>query len=203
MEASLFDLQTASYTAIILRCPYRRIASAFLDKFGTNQPNAYFFMNHLGIGQDAIESFSFIDFVRALQFEDNLYFDPHWVPQISYLVYHKYDEYLDLADSKTITTAFAKNCGFVFEDTRNITKNGINHLNQVGGFSDHANTPWISINKMRHENAVPAYSSLFNDEALEIFTLLYAQDIDLFEDKFGSDKLLFPTTVTTQSIAPS
>jgi len=193
--ASFSELQKAKFTAIILRCPYRRITSAYLDKFCRSRIDSKIYMEHLGLSNAAQKSFNFLDFVRSLCLSKNLNFDVHWTPQISFMVYEKYDKYFNLdGDAKLIAPYLQKKCGFNFIDVTKITNNGTRFYEKVGSYEEYSKIDHSHIGKLILSNSAPSYASLFNGEIKEIIRSIYREDIDLFSRELNSSSLLYPPT---------
>jgi hypothetical protein len=192
MTGSLFDLQRAAYTAIILRCPFERISSAFLDKFVTKQPNSILYFEHLNITDFKRNKFSFKDFLKSLvDNQENLLFDSHWYPQNRFLLYEEYDEYLNLSHSDRINETLKKRCGFEFLSTYSITNNSIKNLTKIKSPESFVNFSHNDIYKMRINGLSPCHSSMFDEEAINLTKEIYKTDIDLYCLKFGDETLLF------------
>lgn len=191
MNASIGELQRAEYTAVILRCPYERISSAFLDKFGTLTPNAERFFSHLALTNTEINKFTFKHFLRLLATSpDNLFFDTHWMPQSCCLVYENYDEYFNLSDSKYISDTILKKCGFSFLPTHSITKNSIKHLREFQNETSNFDLSHLEIHNLRNAGLTPSHISMYDDETIDLVNRIYRVDLDLFVSKFGSDSLI-------------
>ncbi|WP_366939281.1 sulfotransferase family 2 domain-containing protein [uncultured Paraglaciecola sp.] len=56
----------ADYTFVVLRCPFRRLASVFLDKFVAKEPDAWQYRDVLSRKVD-LDNLSFHDFVLSLK----------------------------------------------------------------------------------------------------------------------------------------
>ena len=90
-SATLADVLRARYTFIILRCPYARLASCFLDKFTRRTVPATKFLTHFPV-PDELESITFKQFCSSLKDRRRLYLDAHWRPQVDFFVYEDYDD---------------------------------------------------------------------------------------------------------------
>lgn len=70
----------------VIRCPYVRLLSAYLDKICRNQPQKAAVMKILGRA-DIDEPITFEDFVGAVSSQHPRDMDPHWKPQTMLLNY--------------------------------------------------------------------------------------------------------------------
>ena len=81
--ASLSDLIKADYTFVILRCPYARLASVFLDKIVSKFPPAWIFYNQIN-RKIELDDITFTSFVNQLAIKPISDGNEHWKPQIDF-----------------------------------------------------------------------------------------------------------------------
>lgn len=215
-QADLASLSSASYTFVILRCPYSRLASFYLDKIVNYQKITKKLYRQLcqlhggilgKIGRfqflkkvysksykNYINSLSFYDFVKSLK-QDRIkkgdqHWNHHWRPQVNFLVYKDYDDWFCLEEfSKAITTLKDKiNLDVI--DARKLTSHGTDTFEKVHdeGFST---LPSSVIREMRQNGKCPSLRSLYNDELIEAVNEIYSEDIAIYQAVFGNKNLMF------------
>ena len=175
-EASL-----ASYTFVVLRCPYTRIASCFLDKI---VDEVISFNDEMGNKV----SLNFYEFLLHINSQQPFERDQHWRNQSDFLHYEKYDEYFSLELFSEAITSLAAH-GLVVYDTRESIKHGISNFNKVDG--DFSKMKAEEIKKMKEEGATPNYKSMFSKVEIDLVNEIYKDDMNLYKSHFGKSKLLF------------
>lgn len=187
--ASLSELIKAEYTFTFLRCPFRRLASLFLDKIVSKDRVAWTYYDAIH-KQTELDDLNFSSFVRSLRNPNVLMRDHHWRPQKDFLVYRRYDDYFCVEDMASAIVTLNNTIGFSIVDAREKTKHGSD------GFDIIDNVDFTK-NRARHffgmklKNTLPSYKSLYNDELIETVAAIYGKDIDLYSQECGSANLLF------------
>ena len=175
-EASL-----ASYTFVVLRCPYTRIASCFLNQVVDGKFNSYDQMGNKLSG-------NFHDFLSVIKSQQRSERDQHWRNQSDFLHYERYDEYFSLESfSEAINSLGAR--GFTVYDTRAALKHDLTNIKRVDG--DFSKTKQEELQKMKKEGYAPSYKSMFGDVEIELANDIYNDDINLYKSHFGDNCLLF------------
>lgn len=184
--AGLPALLTADYTFIVLRCPYRRLASAYLDKLTQDTGWRRRFLEILGEPDAAL---SFRSFVKLIQRRGLRRSDHHWAPQVDFMVYRQYDDVFRLEDYETMRDALAERIGLVLYDTRSRVPHGLDRFEPVeGAFAD---VPALTIGQLQSEGRSPGHAALYDDEVRALVDKAYAKDLDYYRHRFGGDRLLF------------
>ncbi|MCE8009740.1 sulfotransferase family 2 domain-containing protein [Aestuariivita sp.] len=188
-RASLRDLVTAQFTFVVLRCPFRRLASVFLDKILSHTPEFWqlFRMERDALDHDAL---SFRGFVELLDQPDRLSANIHWRPQSDFLIYDTYDAYLTLENFAEGIARIERD-GFAVHDARALTRHGTDQYSAEaeGPFAD---TPIITLRAMQREGRLPGYATLYDADLIAAVRSLYADDIRLYADHADPAGLLFP-----------
>lgn len=206
-QADLASLSSASYTFVILRCPYSRLASVYLDKIVGNKGSASNL--HLSLHRrnplnrikllkkinskrrkKFLAPLSFYDFVNLLKDDYILKKDIHWRPQVDFLVYKNYDDWFCVEEFSTVVKTLKDKINVDIVDARGLTLHGINYLKKVEDIS----FPKLScstILQMKESGECPMPSSLYNDELIEIVSNIYREDIDIYKSIFKSENLMF------------
>ena len=175
------EVALASYTFVVLRCPYTRIASCFLNKIVDGTIN---FNDATGNKV----SLNFHDFLSVIKSQQRSERDQHWRNQSDFLHYERYDEYFSLESfSEAINSLGAR--GFTVHDTRAALKHDLTNIKRVDG--DFSKTKQEELQKMKKEGYLPSYKSMFGDVEIELANDIYNDDINLYKSHFGDNCLLF------------
>jgi hypothetical protein len=186
--ADLASLIKARYTFVILRCPYARLASAYLDKVVGNEPAGAMFAKM--IGSTGVGPVSFRDFVWAMRNPSIRDANPHWRPQKDFLVYKQYDDYFCLEAFGEAVRSIQDKTGMRISDARGITGHGLDKLEMIER-GDHANLRAAEISALKREKKCPSPRTLFNAELIEIVNKVFAEDIEIYKQHFGKNGLMF------------
>ena len=122
-SASLNDLIVANYTFVVLRCPYRRLASAYLDKIVERELDAWDLHRFLNRSFE-VKDLTFLDFARYLKKQEVRKRNIHWRNQSDFLVYESYDDYFALETFKDAVKQLKKKINLKVVDARQLTKHG-------------------------------------------------------------------------------
>jgi len=180
-RSSQRDVSLASYTFVVLRCPFTRIASCFLDKI---VDEIIFFNDEMGNKVN----FNFYEFLIQVQSQQQGEREQHWRNQSDFLHYEKYDEYFSL-ELFSEAIASLEVHGLKVYDTRESIKHGLSSLKTVDG--DFSKMKAAEIKKMKKEGFAPNYKSMFSAAEIELVNNIYEDDINLYKSHFGENELLF------------
>ena len=175
------EVSVASFTFVVLRCPYTRIASCFLDKI---VDEIIFFNDEMGNKVN----FNFYEFLLEIQSQHPSEREQHWRNQSDFLHYEKYDEYFSLELFSEAIASLAAH-GLKVHDTRESIKHGISSLNNLDG--DFSKVKAVEIKKMKEEGSAPNYKSMFSKQEIDLVKDIYKDDINLYKSHFGESELLF------------
>lgn len=178
-QADLRDLATARFTFVILRCPHARLASAFLNKI-VHRKRDYWTLDRLE--GDTLEParFTFRDFVRILQKPRRLKANPHWRPQVDFLIFEAYDAYYTVETLREDAAQIEARAGIPVVDARAITRHGRHGLAPIDD-QPYADTPLIEIEAMIRGGKIPTAASLYDPGLVADVSTLYAEDIELYD----------------------
>lgn len=191
-KPTLKDAVTARYKFVILRCPFRRLASVFLDKFVAKEPEAWQYRDLLNREVD-LNELTFQDFVKTLQVPSRITANVHWRPQSSFLLYREYDDYFALEHFDKIVTLLKKKIDLKVVDARTLTSHGTDRFSTLCDSSYHQ-TAAFDIAALKREGKCPTHESLYTPELVEIVRRLYASDIKLYSKHCNKEDLLFKQT---------
>ena len=191
-SANLKELLCADYTFVILRCPFRRLASAFLDKIVERTPEYWDLFRQCNDSLDPTK-FSFRDFLntigRAPRFRNNI----HWRPQVQFLVYQDYDDWFSLEHFGDTAENITSNTGMQILDARNLSRHGTQSLKQAAP-KNFVDWPISELEILKRDGRIPAYADLYDDETIKLTRSIYSEDLTLYSEKCAGNDLLFSAT---------
>ena len=175
------EIALAKYTFVVLRCPYTRVASCFLDLIVSG---VFDFKDSAGKKL----SISFHDFLLIIQSQGRDQRDQHWRNQSDFLHYEKYDDYFSLElFSSAINSLDAQ--GFIVHDTRGTLNHDLSNFNRIDG--NFSKSKEVDIKRIKEKGDAPTYRSMFGDEEIKLVNDIYKDDIALYKSHFGEKELLF------------
>ena len=181
-RASLRELVTAEYTFVILRCPFARLASFYLDKI-VNVRTAR--RNYLTVAERSHEEASFEAFVRDLDEKNLLSRNQHWRPQVDFLVYKEYDDYFCVEEFATAERVLRERIGLDVRDARQLIGHDSTAYEKVGTAGEFAATPASEIADLKSAGKIPEMGALFSETAIATAARLFAEDCQLFRERCG------------------
>ncbi len=197
-SAELVDLITANYTFVMLRCPYKRLASAYLDKIVGRTAVAWQLQTTLRYSID-LDKFTFSDFVKELRKEEIRKSNIHWREQVDFLVYEEYDDYFCLEDFEYAVSQLKQKIDLNVIDARGLTKtkHSTDQYKILDKNLDFSQTnPLDILFLLKKDGNCPHPKSLYNQELKEIVEDCYREDIELYSAMFKTSNLLFPESIT-------
>ena len=189
-SAELADLAIANYTFVVLRCPYRRLVSAYLDKIVDRTAAAWDLQNTLKRSIN-LDKFTFVDFVKELKKKFIRKSNIHWREQIDFLIYEQYDDYFCLEEFESAVNQLKQKIDLKVIDARNLTKHGSDQYTLLGESESFFTVSPLDILFLKRKGTYPHPKSLFNEELIEIVQVCYKDDVELYASIFGDSKLLF------------
>ena len=134
MSASIEDLIGAKLNFIILRCPFARAASYFLDKLltksGQDGDKSYELSQSLFEPQD--DTFTFEQFIECLWMKPHLIdMDIHLKHQSDFLIMQDYDNWFDVSQFAELKSLLKNRVDFTLFDTREIANHTTHKLNKI------------------------------------------------------------------------
>ena len=184
-RASLQDLVTAEYTFVILRDPFLRLASMFLDKFVAKDPIAWAFQRMVKREAD-LDDMTFTQFVHALACAPALLAaNDHWRPQSEFLIYERYDDYFALERLDAASAALKARLGIDVRDGRHLFRHGLDQAEIVEDGRNYASMPIHRLAKLKRLGKVPRPRTLFTPATVREMETLYGDDLALYREKIG------------------
>ena len=178
----------------ILRNPFDRLVSGYLDKFVKNpvpQPLAHPVINnvyeHLGMKPNVNKGITFTQFIRYLAMtKDDYNLDIHWRPQHTFLgidVFRGFDFIGQFEKLDGVIEYLEKNFGFkirtrgVLPNPKHITRYG--NISSIGKFHDKYPE------ELRALDGFPGPQQFYTHELEKLIRKKYAKDIEIYESKFN------------------
>lgn len=191
-SADLPSLITADYAFVIIRCPFRRLASVYLDKIVGSSNAAWKLQAADPQGsRNYIEPISFYQFVKKVALPGIKNLDIHWRPQNDFLVYKEYDDYFCLESFQDAALILKEKIDLDIYDARKLAGHGLEQYEKMPNIHNAFNLNSQEIKSLQLSGKCPTIESLYNDELMSIVNKIYADDVALFKDAIGNDKLLF------------
>jgi hypothetical protein len=187
-NASLAEAVKIDYSFVVLRCPFRRIASVYLDKFVSKEPDAWQYRDALS-RQVELDDLTFRDFVLSLKkpfiFNSNI----HWRSQCDFLVYENYSDYFSLEEFPQAISTLKNKINFDVVDARELTGHGT-HKYQTLDEQCYADIAAFDIAIMKRGGQCPSHSSLYDKELFALVSDLYSGDLELYHQRCNASNLL-------------
>ena len=177
------ELMNADYTFVILRDPFERILSYFLDKIchpnnDNDHDKSYGYAKRL-FRTD--EDTSFESFIESIYTQPKRILDDiHTTPQCNFLIYENYDDYFSIENIEKAKSTILSKTGIQLEDTREF--NGI-HTSKGLSISESFG-PQTTIHHIRNNldsGLKPISKNMFTQEIIKKISLIYLGDIIIYE----------------------
>ncbi len=185
--ANLSELAKAKYTFVILRCPYARLLSVYLDKIVNRNNPAWGFVELFRRKID-VEDITFEFFVKSMGTERIRNADIHWMPQTSFLVYEDYDDYFALEDFTTAKRVLKEKIDLDLVDARPLTKHGADGYQKLSRRKPYKRSP-LELLDYKTQGFMPSIRTMYNDELVACVKKAYRGDIALYKKKLGPENL--------------
>ena len=189
-QASLAELARAKYTFAILRDPYSRIYSCYLDKMADQTAVAWHY-HALTNYQTSPSILTFREFVTNLK--SHLRGNEHWRPQSDFLVYENYDDFFCVEEFKKAVKSLRQRIGLDVHDARKLTKHGTDQFEPLGNDEPFADVPAHEIAALKRAGRIPSARQFYDAPLIAAITQLYSADIALYAEMIKRP-ILFPVT---------
>lgn len=177
------EIQNAIFTFVILRDPFQRLASCYLDKF--LKKNNAFVLDRTTISKSIdIQDLTFRKFVSWLSRENNIRGNIHWMPQTNFLAFDTYDCYVQQENLVRSMQKIKRRTRLELIDSRKNSRHTTFGKDQLDG-QQYADSPVPDLFAMKRRGAVPSVASLYDPDIAAQVRELYAEDIKLYERHFG------------------
>lgn len=186
--ANAEDIANSKYFRfVILRSPFNRLVSAYCDKFVRGKAKAKFARQVVCKILDKPQDFSnitFEDFVNYLCDHSSSQLDQHWRPQVDFLLYKKYDMYIQM---ENLSNEIPKLTSLLEVDLPR--SNQGHHSTKYSCYIRLEDTWKINANELgqvlESENALPEPKAFYNEDIIAKVRNRYQADCELYESLFG------------------
>ena len=182
--ASTKEILEAKFTFIVLRNPFKRLLSFFLDKLchaDEKQSDISY-----QIAKDVFEfnsSMSFEDFINHIwEYPHTIYEDEHTRPQTDFILYRNYDKYYAIEKLGEALEEINAKIGLEIYDTRN--------KNTIYTTKGHDSDPGITFENKAAEiknlydlKKTPIAKNMYDAEMIKKVAAIYLQDILLYASR--------------------
>ncbi len=178
---------------VILRNPFERLVSAYIDKFVKNempQPFAHPVIKdvhrYLGIEPDLRKGITFNHFIKYLATTKNdMYLDTHWRPQHSFLglgLFKKFDFIGQFENLDLVIEYLENKFGFKIQ-TQNVSHS--KHITRYGNMNANEKFHNLYPEQLRTLDGFPKARQLYSPQLEELVRKRYAEDIAIYEQEFN------------------
>jgi Sulfotransferase family len=188
-KAELKSLICADYSWVILRCPYARLASVYLDKIVGRTQEAWNFYNLIDRAIE-LNTLTFTDFVKQLAKPAIRNGNIHWRSQVDFLVYNEYDDYFCLEEFATAVDRLQSKIGLEIVDARQLTQHGLDRLELIDE-DDCSSMSSIDIYNLKLAGKCPSPRSLYCNETIAMVGRFFKEDIQFYQAIFGVKNLMY------------
>ena len=184
LNASNKELLKADYTFVILRNPFKRVLSFFIDKIchvAADKNDKSYQIAKTIFQSERINSFK--DFVEIIWKNPSLIkCDEHMTHQCDHLIYQNYDDYFSLENYSYITNKLKEKVGIELYDVREYnsiyTTQDCLECEEFGPLT----TPFL-ISSMLSQGKKPIAEMMYTEEMIKKIATLYLPDIMLYQNK--------------------
>lgn len=190
------ELATAPHSFVVLRCPYRRMVSAFLDKAVDMKVPAQRLCKTIWPDIDtkekmvaALSQMTFTTFVESVCSLPREQLDEHFRPQVDFLVLENYTHWFCLENFEAMESRLKSDWQFTLYDTRDRLRHDTHRHTPVEG--DFSQATVAHLKPLKNAHKIPAPSHLYKPHTRQLIAEYFDEDIQLYQRHFGSDQTLF------------
>lgn len=190
-SVSLREAFLSDYKFVVLRCPFRRLASVFLDKIvGKEAPTAWTYYDLIGRDRP-LDDVTFEYFVRSLLDRGLLKHEIHWRPQVDFLLYNEYTDVFCMEEFSNAVRTLKEKIDFDVHDARDLTKHGSERFSSIEEGLWH-DVPVKELYSLKMNGQLPSAKGMYSRQLYAAVSSAYKADIDLYSSFFDSELLLSP-----------
>ena len=188
-SVSLREAILADYKFVVLRCPFRRLASVYLDKIvGKEAPTAWTLYTQVG-RQVSLDDMTFEYFVNSLLKKSAMKKDIHWRPQVDFLLYKEYSDVFCVEEFSIAEKTLKEKINFDVHDARMLTKHGSDQFSTLSEGRWH-DVPVKQLYSLKMRGLLPDVKAMYTPELYGVVDKAYKSDIELYCNWCSRDSLL-------------
>lgn len=191
-----YVLSTAPCTFVVLRCPYRRMVSAFLDKAVDMKMPAQRLCKTVwpGISSKeemikALRQMTFTTFIECVCSLPREKLDEHFRPQVDFLALENYTHWYSLEKFEEMESQLKSELQFELHDTRDRLRHDTHQYTKVMG--DFSQESVENLKRLKNSKNSPDPLCLYNERTRQRVGDYFFKDIDLYCRLFVSSQMLF------------
>ncbi|WP_394128936.1 sulfotransferase family 2 domain-containing protein [Shewanella maritima] len=188
-KPTLSEAIKADYTFVVLRCPFRRLASVFLDKFVAKEGPAWAYRDFTKRNIE-LDKLTFRQFVLGLRQPGALNLNNHWRPQHHFLLYKQYSDYFSVEKFPILVEKLKQKLAIEVTDARSLTNHGLDTFESLYD-KDYSRAQSAHLANLKRQGKVPSYVNLYTADLIEVVKKLYQKDFELYLEHFNESDLLF------------
>ncbi len=179
----LRDLATAGFTFTVLRCPFARLVSCFLDKIVSRTADAWQF--HALTGDDRpLPRTTFRRFCLAMAEPRIKHGNIHWRPQVDFLVYKSYDRLYCVEDFAAAGRDLEDRIGLRLVDSRPLVRHDSSHYRILPPDKSYADAELWQLEAVMMKGFRPHPVSFYDEGLRSLVIEAYREDHRLFHQLF-------------------
>lgn len=186
---SLGEVLRSEYTFSVLRCPFDRLYSAFMDKIVSIDVQAWQLYNSTGRRSLHPHTITFESFVDKITDDPANQLDIHWRPQVAFLVLETYDDLFSLERLSEASPTLETKAGLQIEDSRSAIGHHISGLEQIE-MTNAFEATTIELLQLKLDGKCPRVQDLYNDAIVQAVEPLYREDLANYATHFGPSPLM-------------
>lgn len=179
----------SDYAFVILRCPYTRLYSAFMDKLVNFDIQAWRFYDACNRSFN-VHDLTFKRFIHEIGSKPVQSLDIHWRRQVDFMLFKDYDDYFCLEKFATAAKSINQKSGVNIIDTRQALGHGIGPIAVISGNPTPFTMSALELLLQKRAGIVPDPAAMFDTDMVGIVKTLYSDDLDFYAGKFGPSELM-------------
>jgi hypothetical protein len=193
------DLALASYRFTVLRCPYGRLVSCYLDKIVKRTEDAQRFIKASQFPDD-LGTLTFRRFCMEIARPDVRNTNLHWRPQIDFLVYANYDAYFCFENFAAIAPTLKSRIGLELVDARPMARHDSSQYQVVDGTSSFANVSLTELEAMLKGGSYPKPQNFYDCDLKQLVEATYEADFALYRRECPGRGLFADQALATAAV---
>lgn len=179
----------APYTFVILRCPFARLYSAFINKFVDLDVQSWQLSNARGRSFHP-HDLTFRMLLQTIQDMNMTGVDIHLRRQTDFLLFRRYDDYFALEQFSQAAKTIQQKAGLRLYDTRGALGHDTGKMAARDDIESPMDMAAADLLVLKRRGVIPSQRSMFDTAMAEIVNKVWASDMALYSKKFGLSALM-------------